>query len=51
MLFRSVKRDVLVETDRLQSSQETKITASHYYTVGLTDDAKVVVAKFKATAG
>jgi len=46
-----VKREVLVETARLQSSQETKITASHYYTVGLTDDAKVVVAKFKATAG
>lgn len=42
-----MKRDVMVETDRIPRSTTTEITANEFYGVALTDQSKVVLAKFK----
>ena len=44
-----LKRDTNVETDRLSRKRSTEITADQIYTVGLTNDSKVVILKAKAT--
>lgn len=42
-----LKRDTNVETDRQSKERQTEITADRVYTVALTNDTKVVLAKFK----
>ena len=42
-----MKRDTMVETDRIPRSTTTEITANKFYGVALTDQSKVVLAKFK----
>lgn len=42
-----LKRDTNVETERKPRSRTTEITADKFYTVALTNEAKVVLAKFK----
>ena len=42
-----LKRDTNVETERKPRSLTTEITADKFYTVALTNEAKVVLAKFK----
>lgn len=42
-----LKRDTNVETDRKSRARSTELTADKFYTVSLTNDAKVVLAKFK----
>lgn len=43
-----LKKDTTVETDRYPRKQTTEVTAARYYGVALTNEGKVVVAKFKA---
>jgi N4-gp56 family major capsid protein len=43
-----LKRNVNVETDRSLEDYTTLIGADEHYVVGLTDESKVVLAKFKA---
>lgn len=43
-----LKRDTNVETDRVSKSRKTEISADKHYTVALSDESKVVLAKFKA---
>ena len=42
-----LKRDTNVETERKPRSRTTEITADKFYTVALTNEAKVVLAQFK----
>ena len=42
-----LKRDTNVETERIQKSRITEITADKFYVVTLSNEAKVVLAKFK----
>lgn len=42
-----LKRDVNVEVDRISKKRTTEITADEFYTVALTNESKVVLAKFK----
>ena len=44
-----LKRDVNVETDRIVKGKKTLISADEHYAVALTNEAKVVVAKFPVT--
>jgi N4-gp56 family major capsid protein len=46
-----LKRRANVETDRNIKSKVTDIAVDQHYTVALSNDSKVVLAKFKATAG
>lgn len=46
-----LKRDVLVETDRDILKKVTVTSADEHYTASLSNDSKVVIAKFKDTAG
>lgn len=43
-----LKKDTKVTSDYIQRRQVTEVVASKYYGVALTNDAKVVLAKFKA---
>lgn len=43
-----LKKDTKVSSDYIQRRQVTEVVASKYYGVALTNDAKVVLAKFKA---
>ena len=43
-----LKRDTNVETDRVTLARKTNISADKHYTVALSDESKVVLAKFKA---
>lgn len=45
-----LKRDVLVENDRDILAKTTTIAADKHYTVSLSNESKVVIAKFKAAA-
>lgn len=45
-----LKRDVNVETGRNIKSKTTDISVDEHYTVALSNDSKVVLAKFKTTA-
>lgn len=40
-----IKRDTNVETDRLTRKRATEVTADQFYTVGLTNEEKVVILK------
>ena len=42
-----LKQDTSVETERKARSRSTEITAAKFYTVALSNEAKVVLAKFK----
>ena len=42
-----MKRDTNVETERKPKNRTTEITADKVYTVSLSNEAKVVLAKFK----
>lgn len=42
-----LKRDTNVETDRVSLSRKTNISADKHYTVALSDQSKVVIAKIK----
>lgn len=42
-----LKRDTNVETERKPKNRTTEITADKFYTVALSNEAKVVLAKFK----
>lgn len=42
-----LKRDTNVETERKSRNRTTEITADKFYTVALSNEAKVVLAKFK----
>lgn len=42
-----LKRDTNVETDRVSLSRKTNVSADKHYTVALSDQSKVVLAKFK----
>lgn len=42
-----LKRDTNVETDRVSLARKTDISADKHYTVALSDQSKVVIAKFK----
>lgn len=42
-----LKRDTNVETDRKSKKRTTEITADKFYVVSLTNESKVVIAKFK----
>lgn len=42
-----LKKDIQVDTEWFPKKQQTDVTASKYYGVALTNDAKVVLAKFK----
>lgn len=44
-----LKRGVNVETDRIVKGKKTLISADEHYVVALTDESKVVVAKFPIT--
>lgn len=44
-----LKRDTNVETDRKASTRTTEITVDRIYTVALTNDTKVVIAKYLET--
>ena len=46
-----LKRGVNVETDRLVKGKKTLISADEHFVAALTDESKVVVAKFPVTAG
>ena len=46
-----LKRRAEVEKDRDIERKQTIITADEHYTVALSNDSKVVLAKFKATVG
>ena len=46
-----LKRDTNVETERQTLKRVTDISADKFYTVVLSNESKVVLAKFKATAG
>ena len=41
-----LKRDTNIETERIPRKASTEITANKFYTVALTNDSKVVIAKF-----
>lgn len=43
-----LKKDIQVDAEWLPKKQQTDVTAAKYYGVALTNDAKVVLAKFKA---
>lgn len=43
-----LKRDTMIETKREAENSTTMIIANKHYTVALTDESKVVLAKFKA---
>ena len=45
-----LKRNVNIETERDLTNYTTLIGADEHYVVGLTDESKVVLAKFKASA-
>jgi N4-gp56 family major capsid protein len=45
-----LKKDTSVDSEWFPKKQQHDITACKYYGVALTNDAKVVIAKFKATA-
>ena len=45
-----LKRNVNVETDRIVKGKKTLISADEHYVAALTDDSKVVVAKFPAAS-
>ena len=45
-----LKRDTTLETDRDAKSATTEVVVNKFYTVALTNAAKVVLAKFKTTA-
>ena len=45
-----LKRNVNVETDRIVKGKKTLISADEHYVAALTDESKVVVAKFPAEA-
>ena len=45
-----LKRQVMVESDRKPRTATTEVTANEFYAVGLTNEAKVVLAKFAKTA-
>lgn len=45
-----IKRNATVEIDRQVSTKSTMISADEHYTVALSNESKVVIAKFKATA-
>jgi N4-gp56 family major capsid protein len=45
-----LKKDTSVDTEWFPKKQQHDITACKYYGVALTNDAKVVIGKFKATA-
>ena len=42
-----LKRDTNVETERMPKTRSTEITADKFYAVALTNESKVVLAKFK----
>ena len=42
------KRDVNIETERKPKTRTTEITADEFYVAVLSNEAKVVLAKFKA---
>ena len=42
-----LKRDTNVETDRVSLARKTDISVDKHYAVALTNDSKVVLAKFK----
>ena len=42
-----MKRDTNVETERKPKNRTTEITADKFYTVALSNESKVVLAKFK----
>lgn len=42
-----LKRDTNVETDRVSLSRKTNVSADKHYTVALSDQSKVVIAKIK----
>lgn len=42
-----LKKDIQVDTEWFPKKQQTDVTAAKYYGVALTNDAKVVLAKFK----
>lgn len=42
-----LKKDIAVDTEWFPKKQQTDVTAAKYYGVALTNDAKVVLAKFK----
>lgn len=46
-----LKRDTNVETQRIVKGKKTLISADKHYVAALTDESKVVVAKFLAEAG
>ena len=46
-----MKRGVNVETDRIVKGKKTLISADEHFVAALTDESKVVVAKFPVTAG
>ena len=45
-----MKRDTNIETDRIARKRLTEVTGDQMYVVALTNESKVVVAKFKQTA-
>jgi N4-gp56 family major capsid protein len=45
-----LKRNTNVETDRIVKGKKTLISADKHYVVALTNESKVVIAKFKAPA-
>lgn len=46
-----LKRDTNVETDRIVKGKKTLISVDKHYIAALTNESKVVLAKFKAPAG
>ena len=42
-----LKRDTNVETERVAKNRTTELTADKFYTVALSNESKVVLAKFK----
>lgn len=42
-----LKRDTNIESDRISLARKTAISADKHYTVALSDQSKVVLAKFK----
>lgn len=42
-----LKRDTNVETDRISNARTTEVSADKHYTVALSNESKVVLAKFK----